>query len=222
MKYELVGHPLCPFVHRSAILLREKGAAYDMRFVDLEKKPDWFLAISPRGKVPLLLVRDEDEATALFESSVINEYLDETLPPRLMPESPLERARTRAWVEVANDLFAQQYRLLVGPTEHDWNEGREKCDAIFARIEKELRGELFFGDAFGLVDVAFAPALHRFTIVERATGTEIFVGFPRTDAWARRVAERASVKEGVVPEFEARYLKSIRERGGWLSRLVAA
>jgi len=218
MTYELVSHPLCPFVHRSAILLREKGAPFELRFVDLEKKPDWFLAISPRGKVPLLRV----DGTVLFESAVINEYLDETLPPRMMPESALERARTRAWVEVANDLFAQQYRLLLGPTEHDWNEGREKCDAIFARLEKELRGDYFFGDAFGLVDVAFAPAMYRFTIVERATGTEMLVGFPRVDAWARRLAERASVKTSVVPDFERRYLKSIRERGGWLARLVAA
>ena len=218
MKLELVSHPLCPFVHRSAILLREKGVSYELRTIDLANKPEWFLAISPRGKVPLLLV----DGTPIFESGVINEYLDETLPPRSMPDAPLERARTRCWFEVANDLFAQQYRLLNGPTEHDWIEGRETCDAIFARIERELRGEYFMGDAFGLVDVAFAPALHRFTIVERATGTEIFVGFPRVDAWARRVAGRASVKESVVADFEQRYLKGIRERGGWLARLVAA
>ncbi|HEY8074507.1 MAG TPA: glutathione S-transferase family protein [Labilithrix sp.] len=217
MKYELVSHPLCPFVHRSATLLREKGVPYAMRFVDLEHKPDWFRAMSPRGKVPLLVV----DGTVLFESAIINEYLDETIPPRLMPDGALERARTRAWAEVANDLFAQQYRLLVGPTEHDWNEGREKCDAIFERLEKEIRGEYFFGDAFGLVDVAFAPALYRFTIVERATGTEMLVGFPKVDAWSRRVAERASVKSSVVADFEDRYLTSIRQRGGWLARLVA-
>lgn len=217
MQLQLVSHPLCPFVQRSAVLLREKAVPYELRTIDLKKKPEWFLAISPRGKVPVLLV----DGTPLFESAVINEYLDETHPPRMMPEAPLDRARTRAWVEVASDLFVQMYRLLNGPTEHDWIEGKERCDDIFGRLEGELRGEWFAGERFGLVDVAFAPALHRFTIVERATGTEFFAGYPKVDAWARRVAARDSVKASVVPDFEARYLASMREKGGWLTRLVA-
>jgi glutathione S-transferase len=217
MQLELVSHPLCPFVQRSAILLREKAVPYELRVIDLQKKPEWFLAISPRGKVPVLLV----DGMPLFESAAINEYIDETHLPRMMPDDPLQRARARAWVEVASDLFMQMYRLLNGPTEHDWVEGKERCDAIFARLERELRGDFFCGDAFGLVDVAFAPALHRFAVVERATGTEIFVGYPKVDAWARRVASRDSVKASVVPDFEERYLRSIREKGGWLARLVA-
>src|SRR5438105_7892875 len=99
MGLELVSHPLCPFAQRSAILLREKAVPFEMRMIDLARKPDWFLAISPRGKVPVLV----DDGTPLFESAVINEYLDETHPPRMMPDAPLERARTRAWVEVASD-----------------------------------------------------------------------------------------------------------------------
>ena len=217
MQLELVSHPLCPFVQRSAVLLREKGVPFEFRMIDLKRKPDWFLAISPRGKVPVLVA----DGQAIFESAVINEYIDETHPPPLMPSSPLERARVRGWVEVSSDLFAQMYRLLNGPTEHDWIEGKEKCDEIFARLENELTGDWFGGDTFGLVDVAFAPALHRFAIVERATGTELIAGYPKVDDWARRVAARASVKASVVPDFESRYLASMRERGGWLARLVA-
>ena len=53
---ELISHPLCPFVHRAAALLTEKGVPFTQRYIDLQAKPDWFLAISPRGKVPVLLV----------------------------------------------------------------------------------------------------------------------------------------------------------------------
>src|SRR5262249_9214066 len=112
MKIELRSLTLCPFVHLSTIMLHVKGATVAVQYIDFPNNPDWFLAISPRGKVPLLLV----DGTALFESSAINEFIDETRPPRLLPEDPLERARQRAWVEVANDVFVAQYKLSVAAT----------------------------------------------------------------------------------------------------------
>jgi glutathione S-transferase len=103
MKLELISHTLCPFVHRAATMLREKNVPFERRSVDLANKPDWFLAISPRGKVPVLLA----DGVALFESAAICESLDETHPPRLVPADPFERARQRAWVEVATWLRRQ-------------------------------------------------------------------------------------------------------------------
>ena len=70
----LVSHELCPYVQRAAIALDEKGVAFERVNVDLAVKPDWFLAISPLGKVPLLKVGD----AVIFESAVILEYLEET------------------------------------------------------------------------------------------------------------------------------------------------
>jgi len=68
----LVSFDLCPYVQRAAIALAEKGVPFERRDVDLANKPDWFEAISPLGKVPLLQVDDE----VLFESAVIVEYLE--------------------------------------------------------------------------------------------------------------------------------------------------
>ncbi len=62
----LVSHTLCPYVQRAAIVLTEKGAAFERRWVDLANKPDWFKAISPLGKTPVLLVAE----TPIFESAV--------------------------------------------------------------------------------------------------------------------------------------------------------
>ena len=108
MKLELISNVLCPFVHRAAIMLHEKGVAFDRRNVDLKNKPDWFLAISPRGKVPLLVA----DGTVLFESAAICEFLDETHPPHIVAEDPFRRAIERAWVEVANDLLMTQYKAF--------------------------------------------------------------------------------------------------------------
>ena len=97
----LVSHALCPYVQRAAIMLTDKGAAFERRDVDLAHKPDWFKAVSPLGKTPVLLVG----AVPVFESAVICEYLDDTIAPRLHPEGALERARHRAWVEFASAVL---------------------------------------------------------------------------------------------------------------------
>ncbi len=53
---KLISHKLCPYVQRAVIALNEKGAAFERVDIDLANKPDWFLKISPLGKVPVLTV----------------------------------------------------------------------------------------------------------------------------------------------------------------------
>lgn len=92
---KLVSFDLCPYVQRAAIVLAEKGVPFERITIDLADKPNWFIALSPLGKVPLLQVGD----TVLFESAPIVEYLDEVYSPRLHPAAALDRARHRAWIE---------------------------------------------------------------------------------------------------------------------------
>ena len=90
----LVSHALCPYVQRAAIVLSEKGVAFERRDVDLANKPDWFLRLSPTGKTPMLLV----DGYALFESAAICEYLDETaLPSCTRPTRCSARSTARGW-----------------------------------------------------------------------------------------------------------------------------
>ena len=77
MDLELVSFKLCPFVQRSVITLKRKAAPYSIRYVDLADPPDWFLALSPARKVSLLVV---DGTDVVFESAVINEFVDEVTP----------------------------------------------------------------------------------------------------------------------------------------------
>lgn len=108
MRYTLVSHALCPYVQRAAIALAEKGVRFERRTVDLADKPAWFRAVSPLGKVPLLIARDGGgRETVLFESAAICEYLEETAPgPRLHPDDPLARARARGWIEFGSAILA--------------------------------------------------------------------------------------------------------------------
>ena len=63
MKLKLVSFKICPFVQRSAITLLEKGIDYEIVYIDIKNPPDWFLAISPFGKVPVLKVDDNQVLT---------------------------------------------------------------------------------------------------------------------------------------------------------------
>src|SRR5438874_5761300 len=87
-KYMLVSFKTCPWVQRSAIALREKNAPFEFRHIESDNRPDWFLAISPHKKVPVLTI---DDKVTLFESNAINEYLDEQVSPQLHPADPIDR-----------------------------------------------------------------------------------------------------------------------------------
>ncbi len=82
--FHLISSVTCPWVQRSVITMRAKGVEFDVTYVNLQDKPDWFLEVSPHGKVPVLKVDD----VALFESNAIAEYLDETFEPKLHPSEP--------------------------------------------------------------------------------------------------------------------------------------
>ena len=89
---KLISHKLCPYVQRAVIALAEKGVPFERIDIDLANKPEWFLKISPLGKVPVLVVATERGEVALFESNVICEYIEETQAGRgLHPADPLAR-----------------------------------------------------------------------------------------------------------------------------------
>jgi glutathione S-transferase len=212
MKLELMSHALCPFVHRAAIMLREKGIPFDRRVVDLRNKPDWLLAISPRGKVPVLVA----DGVALFESAAICEFLDETHPPRLIPAEPFERARQRAWVEVANDLLMAQFKAFTAADPVEAVKTRAAVDAILVLFEEAITTGLISETAFGLIHVAVAPALHRFVVAVDHLGVDLLGRTPKLAALSRRLADRPSVAETVPADFGHQFIQILAERGSIL------
>jgi glutathione S-transferase len=211
VKLQLISHPLCPFVHRSLITLLEKDVPHERTYIDLVNKPDWFLAISPRGKIPVLVV----DGTTLFESAAINEFLDETHPPRLFPDDPIERAKQRAWIEVANDLFAAHFKLTRAPTEVEVTAALAALDKTLAYFEAALAGPFFAGEALGPVDIAVAPAFYRFAVAEAHGAPSLLSEHVKVTAWAQRLVARPSTSQAVPPDFSERYLAMLRDHGGY-------
>ncbi|WP_250517236.1 glutathione S-transferase family protein [Caballeronia sp. INDeC2] len=217
----LVSHPLCPYVQRAAIVLAEKGAGFEKRYVDLAKRPSWFEALSPLGKVPLLMVaRDGADDAVLFESAVICEYLDETQPGRtLLPRDALERAQHRGWIEFGSSILAEIWKLEIATDAPAYHAQRKTLAERFATVERVLSaGPWFAGREFGMVDAVFAPVLRYFDVFDELADHQVFADTPRVSAWRHALAARPSVIGAVPADYAQRLRAFLHERGAYLLR----
>ena len=119
------------------IVLRAKGIEFQITHITADDKPDWFLEISPHGKVPVLWVGD----AVLFESNAIAEYLDETVAPRLHPEDPVKRARNRAWTDFVPDFAKAIGGVNYAKSKEAQEEAMASAQNSLARLEEALRTE---------------------------------------------------------------------------------
>jgi glutathione S-transferase len=218
-KLTLISHNLCPYVQRSRIVLEEKSVPHDLEFIDLASKPDWFLAVSPLGKVPVLLVDDQP----VFESAVIVEYLDEITPGSLHPADPLERARHRGWIAFASSTLDNIGGLYNAVDEAAWERQRGRLVDKLQRLDAALAsGPYFAGAAFSLVDAAFAPVFRYFEVFEDFGDFGFFEGVPAVRAWRAALAARASVRAAAVDDYHDLLADFLARRGSHLSTLIGA
>ena len=220
----LVSHHLCPYVQRAAIALAEKGVPFERRTIDLADKPDWFRAISPLGKVPLLIVPQPDGTEAvLFESSVICEYIEETQGgARLHSADPLTRARHRGWMEFGSAVLSDLWGFETAKDEATYEAKRLALKAKFATVEAALtEGPYFAGAAFSLVDAVFAPIFRYFDIFDTIAPTGVFDGLPRVSAWRKALASRPSVQGAVGADYAERLQVFLQRHEAHLLKLAA-
>ena len=191
---KLISHKLCPYVQRAVIVLREKGVPFERIDIDLENKPDWFLKISPLGKVPVLQVGDK----AVFESAVILEYLEETLPHPLHPKDALTRAEHRAWMEFGSAVLGDVWVLETTGDKATFDAKVKQASDKFTRLEERLvAGPWFDGDKFSLVDAVFAPVFRYFDTIDEIGDFGILDNKPKIARWRKSLRERASVRDAV-------------------------
>ncbi|HEY4222033.1 MAG TPA: glutathione S-transferase family protein [Myxococcota bacterium] len=202
MKLKLVSHKQCPFVQRAIIVLDEKSVAHDVEYVDLQNKPEWFVKLSPRGKVPVLVA----DGVTLFESAAICEFLEETHPePALMPKDPVQRARDRGWFATASeDLYAPNYKLTTAKTQEDVATVLASLDKTLTRLDEELGTRAFLsgdGNRFGMADVFMAPYFVRAQVLSTVAPSPIPERLGRVRAYADRLLARDSVKRSIPAGF---------------------
>jgi glutathione S-transferase len=219
MALKLISFATCPYVQRAVAVLEEKNVAHEVTYIDLAAKPEWFLKLSPRGKVPVLVADD----VPMFESHAICEYLEETHPePRLLPKDAVLRARDRAWFAYASeDLFAPSYRLAVATDAAAFASAVEALDKTLDRLEVELRGRSYLsgdGGAFGMADVAMAPFLYRAARWKARGWIDLLQTRSALAAWCDRVVSRPAIQRSVPATWEQLDLAMHQRTNSWLSR----
>ena len=197
---KVVSFKICPFVQRVTALLEAKSIDYELEFISLSDKPQWFLDISPNGQVPVLIT---DGGKALFESDAIVEYIEEAYPPLLPGISPEDRASNRAWSYLASKNYLVQCSAQRSPDRDALEERSAKLGRAFDRMEKRLGDTPYFaGDAMGMVDIAWLPLLHRADIIERGSCYDFVGDRPKLKKWQKRLLQSKLAEKSVAPDFE--------------------
>jgi glutathione S-transferase len=139
-KFELISHHLCPFLHRSIILLEKKGLQKDIDFkvtyVPIYDLPKWLFELSPKGSMPVLRMNDN---RILLRSIAINAYFDETISPSFFPMDAFERAKHRGLILTCGDLLDLMRNVYVTKDETQMNGALDKLFAGLKDAEKDLQ-----------------------------------------------------------------------------------
>jgi len=196
---KLYDYPQCPFCRKVRIVLAEKGIKYERIFVDLrkkEQKKEDFLRLNPYGKVPVLI----DDGVVIYESSVINEYLDEKYPnPPLMPSDFAARAKVRILVDFCEShffpLWYNIYKEITFKTEHERNKGsieksKNEIKEYLYRLDRELKGQEYLAGSYSLADIAFTPKI----VLFESLGIQVDSELKNVRSWVEKIKSRSSYK----------------------------
>lgn len=193
--YDFKSSPNC---QRVKVVLAEKNLPYEIVPIDLrakEQKTPEYLKLNPYGKVPVLT----DDDTVLYESCIINEYLEEKYPhPPLMPKDPAKRARARIMIDYGLAHLDGPYQKLRMELSKDAKEQNQQTidDAkgelkkLLQRFENEIGDQPYLMGDFSLVDADLIP---RFTRLE-GFGVLPDPSLPRLGKYLERMKARPSVK----------------------------
>lgn len=164
MQVVLYSGSYCPYSHRCRLVLREKQmeSGVEIYDVDLNNKPENLALYNPYNRVPVFV----DRETHLFESNIINEYLNDRFPhPQLMPADIFKRARLRLLMYQFDREIFQHVDVLE--KKNSKRERREKARLGIKNELLKLAGALADGreylidSEFSLLDAALAPLLWR-------------------------------------------------------------
>jgi len=191
------------FSQRTRVVLIEKGIDFTPVEVDLQNKSAAFTQISRYGKVPAIKHGDIE----IYESAIINEYLEEVFPqPALLPSTPEAKAVARIWIDYANTRFVPAFnKFLRGKDIQEREQGHREFLESLLYIEQEGlgklsgEGEYWLGEQFSLVDISFYPWFERLPILEKFRNFTLPTETTRLQKWWENLRQRDSIQAVANP-----------------------
>ncbi len=216
MELELVSFKICPFVQRAVTTLRYTRTPFELVHIDLSEPPRWFRDISPFGKVPLLSVNRQ---RVVFESAVINEFLNEVTHAGLLPDDPLLRALDRSWIDFATACLLDLSAQMHAEDQETFEANRDALRSKLGWLEDTLAQPPYFnGETLSLVDFAYAPLFMRAEILNINDQLYPAERLPKTAAWGRRLLELPAVQDSVVADFPTLLRDHIRAKAAYAAQ----
>jgi len=171
---EIYGAAGCPYVMRSVALLIHNKIPFTYKQVDLQNKPAWLFEKSPLGKVPSLIL---ENGQFIFESQVINEFIEENLPAdkRIQPTDPVVRAQNKAWIEFGSNILGDLFGAVSKPTKEEHETALTLFSNKLDLFEKHapFHGPYFNGDKIALVDLAWGGFANSLLNFDRILGIDV-------------------------------------------------
>ena len=190
---QLYSGTTCPFSHRCRFVLYEKGMDFQVIDVDMFNKPEDLSVLNPYNRLPVLVERD----LILYESNIINEYIDERFPhPQLMPADPVMRARARLMLfNMEVELFSQIEAIESGKEKLVEKARQHVTEHLIQIVPLFKRTKYMLGDELTMLDVAIAPLLWRLDLY----GIKIAKQAAPLMKYAERIFSRPAFIEALTP-----------------------
>jgi len=143
------------------------------------------LELNPYGKVPVLV----DGDGVIYESAIINEYLEEKYPQvRLMPTDSLRRSRARIWIDFCNTRLQAAAGNIAH--DHEVEKSKERVRGHLETLDREMRDKEFIAGEYSLADITFIPFFCRLERYQTTVGNDL----PNVKAWMLRLLDRPMVR----------------------------
>jgi glutathione S-transferase len=157
---KLLSSPISPFARKVRIVLAEKRIECEQQTVDVAPVDNPVNAHNPLGKIPALVL---DDGTALYDSRVIVEFLDNVSPfSRLIPDDNRDRVQVRRWEALADGVLDAgllvRYESLRDKAEQSaaWT-GKQlaRMQRGLAQMAADLEARAWcHGERYSLADIA--------------------------------------------------------------------
>jgi len=201
---KLIGTPTSPYTRKARVVLAEKRIEYELVVEAPYDAASEVPVYNPLGKVPVLVL---DDATTIFDSRVIVEYLDNASPvAKLLPEGTRHRIQARRWEALADgctDAIAAMVIEKRRPAEFQYGPFLERQQDKIARALQVMSDDLgtrswCCGDFFTLADIAAGCCLGFLDL--RLPDVAWRATYPNLARLAEKLAQRPSFRETVPPK----------------------